>query len=169
MQIGTKSVLFGAHQFILHPLYVVAAWLKIYGRPNIRELVCIVIHDWGYIGCPNIDGAKGVKHPEFGGKIAGALFGNKYRDMVLYHSHTYANMYNKKESYLCWADKYSFVFEYSKCYLWRTKLTDELEEYMQNWKVFSGEENITDIQWFLTMRYRILRRVEISTGIKLVD
>jgi hypothetical protein len=31
MKIGTRSILFGVHQFALHPLMVAAAWFKLYG------------------------------------------------------------------------------------------------------------------------------------------
>jgi hypothetical protein len=30
MKVGTKSVLFGAHQFATHPWFVAAAWWKLY-------------------------------------------------------------------------------------------------------------------------------------------
>jgi hypothetical protein len=33
MKIGTKSVLFGAHCFFLHPWFVAAAWWRLYGFP----------------------------------------------------------------------------------------------------------------------------------------
>jgi hypothetical protein len=31
MRIGTKSVLFGAHQFAIHPWFVAWGWLKLHG------------------------------------------------------------------------------------------------------------------------------------------
>lgn len=31
MKLGTKSVLFGAHQFLIHPFFVALAWWKLYG------------------------------------------------------------------------------------------------------------------------------------------
>lgn len=34
MSIGTKSVLFGAHCFFLHPLFVALAWARLYGVPR---------------------------------------------------------------------------------------------------------------------------------------
>lgn len=33
MKIGTKSVLYGAHCFIIHPWFVALAWWKLYGFP----------------------------------------------------------------------------------------------------------------------------------------
>ena len=32
MNIGTKSLLYGAHQFALHPFFVALAWRRLYGR-----------------------------------------------------------------------------------------------------------------------------------------
>ncbi len=33
MRIGTKSVVFGAHQFWIHPFFVFIAWWRLYGFP----------------------------------------------------------------------------------------------------------------------------------------
>ncbi|MDQ6662779.1 MAG: hypothetical protein M3Z23_00090, partial [Acidobacteriota bacterium] len=33
MKIGTRSVLFGAHQFLLHPVFLAIAWRRLYGFP----------------------------------------------------------------------------------------------------------------------------------------
>lgn len=64
MKIGTRSLLFGVHQFLWHPFTVVLAWRKLYGRwPKWTELVAIALHDVGYWGCPNIDGKEGRRHP----------------------------------------------------------------------------------------------------------
>ena len=45
MKIGTRSVLFGAHQFATHPWFVAAAWWRLYGFPwdprRQRELRCV--------------------------------------------------------------------------------------------------------------------------------
>ncbi|MCK5235828.1 MAG: hypothetical protein KAR06_02490, partial [Deltaproteobacteria bacterium] len=60
--VGTKSLLFGVHQFIWHPITVLIAWCKLYGWPTWPELVCIIVHDWGYWGKPNMDGPEGEKH-----------------------------------------------------------------------------------------------------------
>jgi hypothetical protein len=34
VKIGTKSVLFGAHQFLLHPMFLALAWWRLYGFPR---------------------------------------------------------------------------------------------------------------------------------------
>ena len=75
MKIGTKSLLFGIHQIFWHPYVVLRAWVYLYGRPSFKEMVCIFIHDWGYFGKPNLDGAEGSLHPMLGENIAHFLFG----------------------------------------------------------------------------------------------
>lgn len=70
MEIGTKSILFGAHQFILHPIFVFIAWWKLYGFPwDLRLWVAFIVHDWGYWGKLNMDGKEGEKYVELGAKI----------------------------------------------------------------------------------------------------
>jgi hypothetical protein len=70
MKIGTKSVLFGAHGFFLHPLFVALAWWKLYGFPfDPRLWLAFTLHDLGYIGKPNIDGPEGEEHPTFGARV----------------------------------------------------------------------------------------------------
>ena len=65
MRIGTKSLLFGAHQFVLHPFFLAIAWRKLYGSfpTDPRIWLAFVVHDWGYWGCPNMDGDEGKLHP----------------------------------------------------------------------------------------------------------
>jgi hypothetical protein len=75
MTIGTKSVLYGAHCFFLHPWFVAAAWWKLYGFPwDPRLWVAFFVHDLGYIGKPNMDGPEGESHPWFGAKVLSWLF-----------------------------------------------------------------------------------------------
>lgn len=75
MKIGTKSILFGVHQFILHPIFVSIAWWKLYGFPfDLRLWVAFFVHDLGYWGKPNMDGKEGEKHVELGARIMGWLF-----------------------------------------------------------------------------------------------
>ncbi len=65
LSIGTKSLLYGAHQFALHPFFVACAWRKLYGRwpRDLRIWLAFLVHDLGYWGCPNLDGAEGKLHP----------------------------------------------------------------------------------------------------------
>ena len=75
MKIGTRSVLFGAHQFLLHPLFVAVAWWRLYGFPwDPRLWVAFFVHDLGYLGKPNMDGPEGEEHPRLGAVIMGWLF-----------------------------------------------------------------------------------------------
>lgn len=112
MKIGTKSLLFGLHQFLLHPCFVLAGWMKLYGLPKWKELVCIMIHDWGYWGCGDIDGDEGGLHSEWAaGKVvyyfdkSGRALYLEYYYLCLLHSRFYAQRVRSKPSKLCWADK----------------------------------------------------------------
>ena len=70
MKLGTKSLLFGAHCFFVHPFCVLIAWIKIYGFPfDPRIWIAILVHDWGYWGKPDMDGLLGKMHPYLGAKI----------------------------------------------------------------------------------------------------
>ena len=75
MTVGTKSVLFGAHCFFIHPWVVAIAWWKIYGFPwDPRLWIAFLVHDLGYLGKPNMDGIEVESHPELGARIMGWLF-----------------------------------------------------------------------------------------------
>lgn len=126
---GTKSLLLGVHQFLWHPIMVLLAWLTLYGRPNMQEMVCIFVHDWGYAGKRSMDGEDGVLHPELGARIAGFLFGKKYEAMVLGHSRAYSRLQGIPRSKLCYADKLSIVYEPAGFYLLRAWVSGELKEY----------------------------------------
>jgi len=132
MKVGTKSILFGVHQFLIHPVVVSIAWIRIYKKlPNFKELFCIIVHDWGYWGKASMDGRDGERHPELGAKIARKLFGLKWFDLCLYHSRTYAKYQVKKPSPLCWPDKLSITIEPWWFYLPRAWLSGELFEYRE--------------------------------------
>jgi hypothetical protein len=75
MKIGTKSVLFGAHCFIIHPFFVMVAWIKLYGFPLHPAIwLSFFFHDLGYWGKSNMDGDEGEKHVELGANILHKLF-----------------------------------------------------------------------------------------------
>ncbi len=70
MRIGTKTVLYGAHAFWLHPFILAVAWTKLYGFPwDLRLWWVFFVHDLGYIGKPNLDGEEGEMHPMLGAKL----------------------------------------------------------------------------------------------------
>jgi hypothetical protein len=127
---GTKSVLFGAHCFFLHPWFVAAAWTKLYGFPlDPRIWLAFFVHDIGYLGKPNMDGPEGEMHPEVGAKIM-SLFGSEWRDFSLYHSRYYSKLQDHAVSRLCFADKLAFSYHPRWMYLPMTAATGELAEYM---------------------------------------
>jgi hypothetical protein len=129
MRLGTKSLLFGVHQFIFHPLFVLLAWNKLYNSfPNPKELLCIVVHDWGYFNSPNMDGPEGTLHPKRSADLIRFL-GDEYYYLVLYHSRHYANIDKVLPSKLCWADKYSYKYDPIWFYVIRSNLSGEIKEY----------------------------------------
>lgn len=131
MKIGTKSVLFGAHQFIIHPIFVAIAWWRLYGLPlDPRLWLSFFLHDMGYIGMPNIDGPEGEQHPYFAARIMGRMFGSIWFDFCLFHSRFMAKRHRKQFSRLCVADKLSVVLEPWWLYLPRVILSGEINEYM---------------------------------------
>ncbi|MDH6310575.1 hypothetical protein M2451_003335 [Dysgonomonas sp. PFB1-18] len=132
MKVGTKSVLFGAHCFFIHPIFLFIAWCKLYGFPfDPRLWVAFFVHDLGYIGKPNMDGKEGEAHVELGAKIMGFLFGKEWADFSKYHSRFYAKNDNVKPSRLCVADKLAICLEPAWFYLLRVNLSGEIKEYMR--------------------------------------
>lgn len=169
MKTGTKSILFGVHQFIIHPITVYIAWVWIYKSfPNWKETICIIIHDWGYWGKENMDDENGERHPELAAKIAHWLFDRsgktwapkdpyKYRNLCLYHSRHYARNANVEPSRLCWADKLSILFEKSWTYIPRAWASGELAEYR---RIASATKFIPECssnrEWFLWIQKRLV-------------
>lgn len=131
MRIGTKSLLYGAHCFFLHPWFVALAWCRLYGFPwDPRLWVAFVVHDWGYWGKPNMDGPEGEQHPIAGALIMARLFGPAWGDFCLLHSRWFATRMNKRYSRLCVADKYAICLTPAWLYLPMVRATGELDEYM---------------------------------------
>jgi hypothetical protein len=134
MKTGTKSVLYGAHCFFLHPWFVAWGWWKLYGFPfDPRLWVAFFIHDLGYIGKPNMDGAEGETHPEFGARIMG-IFGSHWGKFSLLHSRYYAKTLNQNPSRLCMADKMAIALTPAWLYLPMVRATGEIQEYMAHAK-----------------------------------
>jgi hypothetical protein len=163
MRTGTKSLLFGVHQFFIHPVTVAVAWRRLFGKwPSWQEGVCIVIHDWGYWGKDNMDDKDGERHPEFGARLAHRLLDGwsersmVYHDLCLYHSRHYARNVGAEPSLLCWADKTSILCEAWWTYLPRAWASGELAEYRRN----AADAGILPLgnshrQWFALMRDRL--------------
>jgi hypothetical protein len=156
MKIGTKSVLFGAHCFFLHPWFVAWGWWKLYGFPwDPRLWVAFFVHDLGYWGKPNMDGPEGETHPRFGARVMGRLFDNRlkprdecptdgefiyrirdttWHDFSLLHSRYYAKKLGFPVSPLCYADKLSIALTTAWLYLPMVRWTGEIDEYLKNAK-----------------------------------
>lgn len=131
MPVGTKSVLFGAHCFFLHPFFVAWAWAKLYGFPwDPRLWVAFIVHDLGYWGKPNMDGPEGEQHVLWGARWMGRFFGPAWRDFCLYHSRFYAKRDGRPFSRLCVADKLAFCLTPAWLYLPCVRATGEIREYM---------------------------------------
>jgi hypothetical protein len=159
MKIGAKSLLFGTHQIFWHPFTVFLAWYELYGWPSWKETVCIFIHDFGYIFCPDMDGPCGENHPELGARIADRLFGKEYHNLCLYHSRTTAAKYNIQPSRLCWADKLSIKWEPSWFYILRSTLSGEIKEYRKHAAEFDAIPlEQSNIEWFSWARERMIKK-----------
>ncbi|MBC7088707.1 MAG: hypothetical protein H5T96_09635 [Tissierellales bacterium] len=146
MKIGTKSVLFGAHCFLIHPWFVMIAWIKLYGFPLHPAIwLSFFFHDLGYLGKPNMDGEEGETHVELGAKILGFLFSKKWADFSRYHSRFYAKKDGVNYSKLCVADKLAITLEPYWLYLPRVNWTGEINEYMAQAKNNDGKYNSMSI------------------------
>ena len=158
MKVGTKSVLFGAHCWFIHPWFVALAWWHLYGFPTDPRLwVAFFVHDVGYWGCPNMDGPEGEDHDFTGAGIMGRLFDPRFPTLPesqtwfgrwcdrrfgvcpyaanwfsfsFYHSRFMAKRYAAPYSKLCPADKLAVALEPWWLYLPRVVATGEIDEYM---------------------------------------
>lgn len=133
--VGPRSVLFGAHCFFLHPLFVAEAWRQLYGFPwDYRLWVCFFVHDLGYLfyWCRNIDSDDGERHVEWGANIVKMLFGESWQMFCLRHSRFYSRKLELLPSQLCYADKYSIVITPWWLYVPMATLTGEIREYMNS-------------------------------------
>ena len=164
MRIGTKSLLVGVHQALIHPYYVAKAWRILYGRrPTWPELLAIITHDWGYWGSPDMDGEAGTQHPA---RMA-AWWRRRGREDVAAeiegHSRHYSALVGAEVSRLCWADKLSMVLTPSWLYLVLARASGELGEYMA---ASNGGERYTEMRrhkdprrWLLEARAGITMEV----------
>ncbi len=87
--VGTRSVLFGAHCFWIHPWFVAAAWWKLFGFPRDWRLwIAFFVHDLGYVGKPDMDGDEGERHVEWGANLMHRWFDKGVATKtVLTHGH----------------------------------------------------------------------------------
>ena len=180
---GTKSLLFGVHQFLWHPWTVARAWKNLYGKwPTFYESVAIFFHDWGYRGCKEMDGPDGKLHPERGShhtyraiQFFEAWRGNRsdspgtqrlasyYYRLVLFHSRSMAKMYGHSPSAMSDPDKQSILFDPFWFYYIRATLSGEINEYREN-AIKSGKLlPCSNWQWLRWYRIRIASGVRTQT------
>lgn len=160
MRVGTKSVLFGAHCFFLHPWFVAWAWWKLFGFPwDLRLWCAFAVHDIGYIGSPDMDGEKGEKHPLIGAAIMRFLFGPRWWEFTAMHSRFLAKKYGCRPSRLCIADKLAICLTPWWLYLPMVNWTGEIKEYMamsvQNGNTkyaFMSIDHRSQREWYLNMQ-----------------
>lgn len=132
MNLGTRSLLCGAHQFVLHPLFLVIAWTMLYGLPcDPRLWIAFFVHDLGYFGLPNMDGPEGKRHVERGARIM-SIFGKEWADFTRFHSRSYAALNGAQPSRLCAADKLATCLVPAWLYLLTVNLSGEITEYMSD-------------------------------------
>lgn len=155
MRVGTKSVLWGAHCFFIHPWFVAWAWWRLYGFPfDPRLWVAFFVHDLGYLGSPNMDGPEGERHVELGARLMGRWFGSEWGDFCRYHSRFYAKKDGRLPSRLCFADKLVPSLEPWWLYLPRAWASGELWEYLRaaggrDGGKYAGEPNSPAVQALL--------------------
>lgn len=163
MKLGTKNLLFGDHQFLLHPLFVAWGWYKLFGWPgDLRIWICFFIHDWGYWGKDDMDGEIGSTHPEYGADLAHWLFDGlhsskdkvweyypipKWHDFCLYHSRTYAKKHDHPVSRLALADKMAFLLTPRWLLLFLAKISGSLKEYHTRWLAKGEGRSGTPADW----------------------
>lgn len=154
MKLGTKAVLFGVHQFILHPMTVWLSWLLVYRAiPGFQQTGAIVLHDIGYIGCNDLDGPEGRYHPILGAAIADRIFGATARDLALAHSRTYAQEAGIPLSALCLPDKLSLFLYPAWLYSCLAVLSGEMREFQQYLGVLDSDRHLV-IHVFRVAAYR---------------
>ncbi len=170
MKVGTKSLLFGVHQFVLHPLLVLIAWRIIFHRfPKFYELCAIITHDWGYWGSPNMDGPEGERHPEYSASFW-FMWENEFCDKVskeiLGHSRFYASKNGNKISNLFRADKFSGALYPKWLYLLLGNFSGEIKEYM----VRTDRNKDSQIKWLVeTQAYMALMGLHGERNMKGLD
>lgn len=160
MTIGSRSVLYGAHCWFLHPWFVAWAWWKLYGFPwDPRLWVAFFVHDLGYVGKPNMDGPEGETHPILGARIMRLFDGaawaesihalalGKWGRLALLHSRYYAKTLGMQPSRLCIADKLAIALTPAWLYLPMVRATGEIREYMAHARYrIQGNEKVSDAE-----------------------
>lgn len=135
MRLGTKSLIFGCHQFLLHPLFTLIAWCRLnhVSRLTTTHILAFIVHDWGYWGCRTIDGGNGTLHPFAGASIVYKLTKSEWWfEELACHSRALAKILKLPASNLSHADKLGIAIMPS--WLWASLawMTGEGWEYLDN-------------------------------------
>lgn len=155
--VGTRSLLWGSHQFLLHPILVAIAWRRIYGSwpGKLPIWLAIVVHDWGYWGLGDMDGDDGKRHPYEGATLVSRLFDYGYEAgwfrFTAGHSRYYAAMCGFEPSTLMRADKYATVLCPLPLYVLLVLLSGEWREYVDYHHRKTGSPR-TFRGWLTSMR-----------------
>lgn len=173
MKIGTRSLLFGAHQFLIHPWFVAEAWRRLFGFPwDPRLWVLFFVHDLGYWGKPNMDGPEGEEHPILGARIMALFDGHwpirpyfavgssgsvaalwecrggrrlmgGWARLSLYHSRFLSKQHGQAVSKFCYADKLAIALTPAWLYLPLVRASGEVHEYMKRSEEKEGQKYAT--------------------------
>lgn len=153
LAVGTRSILFGAHQFVLHPICVLWGWCLLYGFPrDPRVWIAIAIHDLGYWGRVNMDGEIGEQHPAWAGAVMDRWFGRAWGDLCRGHSRYYARLKGIPTSKLMRADKLATCLIPFPLYLLLCWLSGEGREYIIFHKAAGGVFEPTLRSWARAVR-----------------
>lgn len=174
LPIGTRSVLLGAHCFLIHPFFVALGWWYLYGFPwDPRLWVAFFVHDLGYFGKHDIDGEEGQSHPVTGAHIMNILFdrGSHFHDLgpdprwfyfCLYHSRYFCRLNGVQPSRLCAADEMACALTPWWLFLPMTRISGELSGYiaLSEKRAAGGEpvfypartSSIPEKHWYFTIQ-----------------
>lgn len=167
--VGTRSVLFGVHQFLWHPLTVGLAWRRLYKTwPTRWEWLAIFLHDLGYWGKTNMDGESGKQHPITSWMISvrwsarlrmpvspGLL---RAESLILGHSRSFCVLTRVPVSSLCDPDKLSVLYDPAPFYWLRGIASGEIFEYRRREEDRRGEKFSSVWAWLQSYRRAIRAR-----------
>jgi hypothetical protein len=160
---GTKTVLFGFHQPLVHSWFVAAAWWKLFGFPRDPRLwIAFFVHDLGYWGKPNLDGLEGEDHVIFGAKLM-RVFGHDWYLLTLLHSRFWARRAGMSVSKLCLADKLAITL--TPYWLWKLLVlaSGEWREYASSAKYGEPFDRSTMRKKYMSMVTILRRYIEEQT------
>jgi len=141
MRSGTRSLLFGVHQFLLHPLFVLLAWFWLFGLPPAGMLLAIILHDWGYWGCESMEGHDGSRHPWFAARLLYRLHLPCEGWQALCHSRFLAAELDAEMSDLGRADKIGTALYPVWLWVLLARFSGEAREYMADKKFEINSES----------------------------